>query len=53
MNTLAESQGYTFAVVDNLPDGKFPLVQSFAGAIGLGLYFKGTIARDIKLNYSV
>ena len=50
MDTLAESQGYTFAVVDNLPDGKFASGTNFAGAIGLGSYFEGTNARDIKLN---
>ena len=50
MDTLAESQGYTFAVVDNLPDGKFASGTNFAGAIGLGSFFEGTNARDIHLN---
>jgi flagellar hook-associated protein 1 FlgK len=50
MDTLAESQGYTFAIVDNLPDAKFASGTNFAGAIGLGSYFEGTNARDIKLN---
>jgi len=50
MDTLAESQGYTFAIVDNLPDGKFASGTNFAGAIGLGSFFEGTNARDIKLN---
>ncbi len=50
MGTLAKSQGYTFAVVDNLPDGKFSSGTNFAGAIGLGSYFEGANARDIKLN---
>jgi len=50
MDTLSESQGYTFAIVDNLPDGKFASGTNFAGAIGLGSYFEGTNARDIRLN---
>ncbi|ADN09630.1 flagellar hook-associated protein FlgK [Sulfurimonas autotrophica] len=50
MDTLAESQGYTFAIVDNLLDGKFASGTNFAGAIGLGSFFEGTNARDIKLN---
>lgn len=50
MDVLAESQGYTFAIIDNLPDGKFASGTNFAGAIGLGSYFEGTNARDIQLN---
>ena len=50
MDSSAASQGYTFDVVDNLPDGKFASGTNFAGAIGLGRYFDGTNARDIKLN---
>jgi len=50
VDTLFESQGYTFAIVDNLPDTKFASGTNFAGAIGLGSYFEGTNARDISLN---
>lgn len=50
MDTLAESQGYTFSVVDNLPDGKFSSGTNFAGAIGLGSFFEGQDARDIRIN---
>ncbi|WP_434580104.1 flagellar hook-associated protein FlgK [Sulfurimonas sp. NW15] len=50
MNTAANSQGYTFAVVDNLPDNTFASGTNFAGAIGLGSFFEGTNARDIRLN---
>jgi len=50
MDATAASKGYTFAVVDNLPDGKFASGTNFAGAIGLGKYFDGTNARDIRLN---
>lgn len=50
MDVLAESKGYTFAVVDNLPDGKFASGTNFAGAIGLGSFFEGTNARNIQLN---
>ena len=50
MDPSAASKGYTFAVVDNLPDGKFASGTNFAGAIGLGRYFDGTNARDMRLN---
>jgi len=50
MDTSAAFKGYTFAVVDNLPSGKFASGTNFSGAIGLGRYFDGTNARDIKLN---
>ncbi|QOP44067.1 flagellar hook-associated protein FlgK [Sulfurimonas sediminis] len=50
MNAAANSQGYTFAVVDNLPDNTFASGTNFAGAIGLGSFFEGSNARDIRLN---
>ena len=50
MNTSAASKGYTFAVVDNLPDDTFSSGTNFAGAIGLGRYLDGDNAKNIQLN---
>jgi flagellar hook-associated protein 1 FlgK len=46
-----ESQGYTFSVKDNFTDGTFSSGTNFAGAIGLGRYFDGENARDIRLTH--
>jgi flagellar hook-associated protein 1 FlgK len=46
----AKSKGYTFAIQDELPDGKFGSGSNFAGALGLGRYFDGNSARNIRLN---
>jgi flagellar hook-associated protein 1 FlgK len=46
----SESMGYTFAIKDELPDGKFSSGSNFAGALGLGRYFDGDSARNIRLN---
>jgi len=50
MDADFESQGYTFAIKDELPDGNFASGSNFAGALGLGRYFDGSNAQDIKLN---
>ena len=50
MDPASEAQGYTFAIKDELPDGKFASGSNFAGALGLGRYFDGSNARDIRLN---
>lgn len=50
MDPQSQSKGYSFAVVDDLPDAKFASGTNFAGAIGLGRYFDGTNARNIRLN---
>jgi len=50
LDPKAESDGYTFAIEDNLSDNTFNSGSNFAGALGLGRYFDGTNARDIKLH---
>ncbi len=45
----AASKGYTFSIKDNYSDGSFNSGTNFAGAIGLGRYFDGDNARDIKV----
>ena len=50
VNSEAKSKGYTFSLEDVLPDGRFASGSNFAGALGLGRYFDGNNARDIKLN---
>jgi len=50
VNAQAKSQGYTFALKDELLDSKFASGSNFAGAIGMGRYFDGSNARDIRLN---
>ncbi|WP_297443500.1 flagellar hook-associated protein FlgK [Sulfurimonas sp.] len=44
-----QSQGYTFSIKDNLKDGDFSSGTNFAGALGLGRYFDGENAQDIRL----
>ena len=43
------ARGYTFSIEDKLSDGSFNSGTNFAGALGLGRYFDGQNARDIKL----
>ncbi|MEN4054006.1 MULTISPECIES: flagellar hook-associated protein FlgK [Sulfurimonas] len=50
LDPQSESMGYTFAIKDELPDGKFSSGSNFAGALGLGRFFDGDSARNIKLN---
>jgi len=50
VNAQAKSKGYTFALKDKLPDGKFASGSNFAGALGMGRFFDGSNARDIRLN---
>ena len=45
----AASKGYTFSIKDNYSDGSFNSGTNFAGAIGLGRYFDGDNARNIKV----
>jgi len=44
------SQGYTFAIADNLETESFSSGTNFAGALGLGGFFEGDSARNIELN---
>jgi len=49
VNSDAASKGYTFSIKDNYSDGSFNSGTNFAGALGLGRYFDGDNARNIKL----
>jgi len=49
MDPLKESQGYTFAIADNLESEDFASGTNFAGALGLGNFFEGDSARNIQL----
>ena len=48
-----ESQGYRFAIEDNLADGSFSSGTNFAGSLGLNRFFDGTDAHDISLASSI
>jgi len=50
LDPKAESDGYSFAIEDKLTTSEFNSGTNFAGALGLGKYFDGTNARDIKIN---
>jgi len=50
LDPLAESQGYTFSIEDNLTDSNFDSGTNFAGALGMNRYFDGDSAENIKLN---
>jgi flagellar hook-associated protein 1 FlgK len=49
INPDSVSKGYTFAIKDKLSDDTFDSGTNFAGALGLGRYFDGNDARNIKL----
>ncbi len=53
LDSIALSQGYTFAIEDTLSDATFSSGTNFAGATGLSRFFDGDSARDIKLNHSL
>ena len=53
MNSRFESQGYSFSIIDELPDSTFSSGTNFAGALGLNRYFDGDSASDINLNTSL
>ncbi len=50
LDPQSESMGYTFAIKDELLDGKFSSGSNFAGALGLRRFFDGESASNIKLN---
>lgn len=50
MDAKSESQGYTFAIADNLKDASFASGTNFAGALGLNKFFDGNSAKNIDLN---
>ena len=49
VNSDAASKGYTFSIKDNYSDGSFNSGTNFSGALGLGRYFDGNNAQNIKL----
>ena len=49
MDALFESQGYTFAIADNLPTDDYSAGTNFAGALGLGRFLDGDNASNINL----
>jgi len=53
MDPQSEAKGYTFAIKDELPDGKYASGSNFAGALGLGRFFDGNSAQNIKLTDSL
>ena len=48
--TLPESQGYTFSIQDQLPSGDFSSGTNFSGATGVGGFFDGDSASNIRLH---
>lgn len=50
LDALSLSQGYTFAIEDNLKDGTFNSGTNFAGALGLSKFFDGKDASSMDLN---
>jgi len=50
MNAAYAAKGYTFSIEDNYTDSEFKSGTNFAGAIGLGRYFDGDNASDIRLS---
>jgi len=53
LNSVAQSQGYTFAIEDNLTDSSFDSGTNFAGALGMSRYFDGDNAKNISLNHGL
>lgn len=50
MNPADAAKGYTFAIADQRQSSAFDSGSNFAGALGLGRYFDGKDASDIRLN---
>ena len=53
MDALSESQGYTFAIADDLPNDDYNAGTNFAGALGLGRFLDGDNASNINLNFEL
>ncbi|MEA3371881.1 MAG: flagellar hook-associated protein FlgK [Campylobacterota bacterium] len=49
MKAPFDSQGYTFAITDNLPTDDYSSGTNFAGALGLGRFLDGDDASNINL----
>ncbi len=50
INSLAQSQGFTFAIEDVLKTDNYASGSNFAGALGLNRFFDGDDAHNIKLS---
>jgi len=50
LEPIKESQGYTFSIEDQLKTEEFSSGTNFAGAIGLGGYFDGDNASNIRIH---
>ncbi|CAI6145386.1 MAG: hypothetical protein SPLUMA1_SPLUMAMAG1_00003 [uncultured Sulfurimonas sp.] len=53
MKALSESRGYTFSLEDTLTTSSYSSGTNFAGSLGLGRFFDGDNASNIKLNSSL
>ena len=53
MKAPFDSQGYTFAIADNLTTDEYSSGTNFAGALGLGRFLDGDSANDIGLTSSL
>jgi flagellar hook-associated protein 1 len=53
LDSLKESQGYTFAIRDSLSNDQFSTGTNFAGALGMHRYFDGNDASNITINASL
>jgi flagellar hook-associated protein 1 FlgK len=51
LNSEFQAKGYTYSIKDKLPSSDFNSGTNFAGAIGLGRYFDGSDASDIRLSF--
>ena len=50
VNAAFSAKGFRFAIEDNLPDGSYKSGTNFAGALGMGRFFDGEKAQDIRLS---
>jgi len=48
-----DGNGFTFALEDNLKDDSYASGSNFAGALGIGRYFDGDDASNIRLNFDL
>jgi flagellar hook-associated protein 1 FlgK len=53
LESTYKSEGYTFAIEDNLTSDSFDSGTNFAGALGLNKFLDGNNAKDISLNYEL
>ncbi len=53
LDASAVSQGYTFAIEDNLTNDDFSSGTNFAGALGMSRFFDGDSASNIDLNFEL